>query len=285
MMSVSPASSRTLSACSSPAPNEVCITGHNPSVRTAANSAAYLIPFLIPAPAATILDVGCGSASITCDFASLCPDGHVTGVDSSPDVIKTAREAAEKRNLSNTTFLIADITQGLGFPDNCFDVIHAHQVLQHLTDPTAALREMRRVVKRGGLVAAGDSDWGGMSWYPPIRELEEWMALHISVVRDSGCKANLAMVVQSLAQVAGFERWEITKTRSAWEWRTKEEREWWAATMVNRILEGVFATIASQADLGRITAAWREWASHDDAWFIVPHVEILCRKRYDVPSE
>jgi len=279
-MSISSASSRTLSACPSPAPNEVCITGHNPSARTAANSAAYLLPFLTPAPASTILDVGCGSASITCDLALLCPDGHVTGIDSSPDVIKTARETAEKRNLSNTTFLIADITQGLGFPDNCFDVIHAHQILQHLTDPAAALREMRRVVKLGGLVATKDSDWSEISWYPPIGELEEWKTLHIGIAKDSGYRENMTR----LAQAAGFEQWEIIKTRSTWEWRTKEEREWWAATMRDGMLEDTFAekakARATQADLERITAAWQEWAGHDDAWFILPHVEILCRKRY-----
>ena len=51
-------------------------------------------------------------------------------------------------------FTVGDVYQ-LDFPDDSFDVVHAHQLLQHLTDPVAALREMRRVCRPGGLVAAG----------------------------------------------------------------------------------------------------------------------------------
>ena len=47
----------------------------------------------------------------------------------------------------------------LGYPDGTFDVVHAHQVLQHLSDPVAALAEMRRVCRPGGLVAARDGDY------------------------------------------------------------------------------------------------------------------------------
>ena len=43
---------------------------------------------------------------------------------------------------------------GLPFGDDTFDVVHAHQVLQHVGDPVAALVEMRRVCRPGGIVAA-----------------------------------------------------------------------------------------------------------------------------------
>ena len=54
----------------------------------------------------------------------------------------------------------------LDYPDASFDVVHAHQVLQHLTDPVTALREMRRVCRPGGVVAARDADYAAMTWYP-----------------------------------------------------------------------------------------------------------------------
>lgn len=46
----------------------------------------------------------------------------------------------------------------LPFEDDTFDIAHAHQTLHHVADPVSVLRELRRVVKAGGLVAARDVD-------------------------------------------------------------------------------------------------------------------------------
>ena len=62
-------------------------------------------------------------------------------------------------------FETGDVYQ-LAFSDDAFDVVHAHQVLQHLSDPVAALAEMRRVCRPGGVVAARDGDYGGFFWFP-----------------------------------------------------------------------------------------------------------------------
>ncbi len=57
----------------------------------------------------------------------------------------------------------------LPYKDREFDVVHAHQVLQHVADPVLALREMGRVA---GLVAARDSDYGAFTWFPALPELD-----------------------------------------------------------------------------------------------------------------
>src|SRR6476469_5252573 len=86
------------------------------------------------------------------------PGGDVTGIDAAADVLGTARQEAEGRGLANVSFGTGDVYH-LDFADGTFDVVHAHQVLQHLTDPVAALREMRRVCRAGGIVAARDGDY------------------------------------------------------------------------------------------------------------------------------
>ena len=73
----------------------------------------------------------------------------------------------------------------LAFPDASFDVVHAHQVLQHLTDPVAALREMRRVCRPDGVVAARDSDYAAFTWFPDDPRLTRWLELYHEVARSN----------------------------------------------------------------------------------------------------
>ncbi len=143
--------------------------GHHDSVlrshrwRTAENSAAYLLARLQPGD--RVLDVGCGPGTITAGLAARVPDGEVVAIDMAGDVLDAARQAADAAGQGNVRFEPGDVYR-LGYADGTFDVVHAHQVLQHLADPAAALREMRRVARPGGLVAARDGDYGGMLWYP-----------------------------------------------------------------------------------------------------------------------
>ena len=169
------------------------VHGHDASVlrshgsRTVANSAQYLVPHLTAG--LRILDVGCGPGSLTADLAAHCPQGSVTGIDASAEVIAVA--AAAHGDVAE--FLTGDIV-ALDFPDDHFDVVHAHQVLQHLRDPVAALTEIRRVTKPGGIVAARDADYAGMTWAPDEPRLDRWMALYQEITRRNGVEANAGLV-------------------------------------------------------------------------------------------
>ncbi len=122
--------------------NERYTHGHHPTVvaahasRTAANSAAYLVPHL--RPGATLLDVGCGPGSITLDLADLVAPATVVGIDNVPAVLAEATAAAERRGTTNVTF-VEGSAYALPQGEGTVDVVHAHQVLQHLADHAAAL--------------------------------------------------------------------------------------------------------------------------------------------------
>src|SRR5262245_1049277 len=111
--------------------------GHHESVlrshtwRTAENSAGYLLSAL--RPGLELLDVGCGPGTITADLAQLVAPGRVIGLDRAPDVLAKASAYAGERGVS-IEFQVGDV-YALPFSDHSFDVVHAHQLVQHLSDP------------------------------------------------------------------------------------------------------------------------------------------------------
>ncbi|MDI3407040.1 class I SAM-dependent methyltransferase [Streptomyces cavernicola] len=258
--------------------------GHHASVlrshtwRTAANSAAYLLGEL--KPHMKILDVGCGPGTITADLAALVPDGRVTGVDAAPDILDRARATAAERGLDNVEFAVADV-HALDFPDDTFCVAHAHQVLQHVGDPVQALRELRRVVKPGGIVAVRDSDYAAMTWFPSTPGLDDWRELYERVARANGGEPDAGRRLKSWALAAGLTN--VTASSSTWTFSTEEERAWWSGLWAERTTDSAYARRATErghadeAALAAIAQAWREWGAREDGWFSVLHGEVLCR--------
>jgi ubiquinone/menaquinone biosynthesis C-methylase UbiE len=258
--------------------------GHHESVlrshrwRTVENSAAYLLPLL--SPGTHVLDVGCGPGTITVGLATCVGQGRVVGIDAAEEVVGAAREEAVRHGQPNVSFEVGDIYH-LAFDDGAFDVVHAHQVLQHLADPVAALSEMRRVCRDGGIVAARDSDYGGMFWFPEDPEMDEWRALYQRVARALDGEPDTGRRMLSWAQLAGFT--EIEVSASSWCFAAPEERTWWGGLWADRLTQSSFADqavgrgLARREDLDRLADAWRRWASSDVGWFLVPHGEVICR--------
>lgn len=263
---------------------DVYTHGHHESVlrahtsRTAENSAAYLIPHLTHG--LSVLDVGSGPGTITADFARLVAPGAVLGLDRAPEVVAAATELARDRHLSNLSFDTGDV-YNLDFPDDSFDVVHAHQVLQHLTNPVAALKEMRRVAKPGGIVAVRDADYRGMFWYPQLPELDEWMELYQQVARHNQAEPDAGRRLLHWAQAAGFT--DVTPSAANWLYATEEQRDWLSGVWADRVTGSAFAEqavgygFADAPTLARISAGWRAWGASDDGWFTMPHGEIIAR--------
>jgi SAM-dependent methyltransferase len=260
--------------------------GHHESVlrshswRTAANSAAYLLDSL--RTNMKILDVGCGPGTITADLAALVPNGHIIGLERAPEVLEQARTTAAMRGLKNIDFVVGDV-MALNYPDAFFDVVHAHQVLQHVRDPVQALREMRRVTKPEGIVAARDSDFAAMAWFPESKGMSDWMDLYQRVARSNGGEPNAGRRLHAWAHQAGFDPSRITVTAGTWCFRSEEDVAWWSGLWADRTLASTFARSAlegghaTMAELEHVSQAWRDWGSGDDACFVVLHGEILCR--------
>ncbi|HEY0697537.1 MAG TPA: methyltransferase domain-containing protein [Micromonospora sp.] len=258
--------------------------GHHESVlrshrwRTAENSAAYLLPHL--SAGSTLLDVGCGPGTLTVDLAGRLTPGQVTAVEPTEGALALARAEATRQGTGNLDFSVADVHE-LPFADGSFDVVHAHQVLQHLPDPVGALREMRRVCRPGGVLAARDSDYAAFTGVPAVPALDEWLTLYQWAARTNGGEPDAGRRLLSWARAAGFT--DVTATASVWCFATPTDRQWWGGMWADRILRSDLARQllasgrATRADLERISAGWRQWAAADDGWFAIPHGEIICR--------
>lgn len=262
---------------------DVYTHGHHESVlrahtrRDVANSAAYLAPLL--RPGMSLLDIGCGPGTLTVDLARHVAPGRVLGIDAVADVLGGARDHAADAGVA-VEFRAGDVYH-LDIPDDTFDVVHAHQVLQHLTDPVAALREMRRVAKPGGIIAVRDADYGAFTWYPASSGLDDWLHLYRDLTIANRAECNAGRHLVSWFERAGFT--DVTPGASAWCFATPEDREWWASVWSQRVLHSEFARqareygLADDVTLEQLHEAWLEWGAASDAWFGVLHGEIIAR--------
>lgn len=258
------------------------IHGHAESVlrshrtRTAANSAAYLLAHLRPGQ--SLLDIGSGPGSITADLARLVAPGRVVALETSAEIAALTRAGVAAAGGPDVECLIGDV-HALDLPDDSFDVVHAHQVLQYVADPVQALREMVRVCRPGGVVAVRDGDYEAFTWFPASPGLDRWLALYRAVARAAGGEPDAGRRLLSWAHAAGCRN--VTATASTWCYADAESRAVWGLDWADRILTSTMAEravasgLATPSDLAEIADAWRDWAGQDDGWFSILHGELL----------
>lgn len=259
--------------------------GHQESVlrshkwRTAENSAGYLLPRLTAGQ--SLLDVGCGPGTITLDLARLVAPGQVTGVDRSAEVIAEASALGAREGVTTARFAVAD-GYALDFPDDSFDVVHAHQVLQHLTDPVAALVEMRRVLRADGMLAVRDADYPAFAWFPADPLLDRWLEVYLAVTAHNGANADAGRRLLTWVLAAGFRSPVVTT--GTWTFASVEDRQWWGDLWADRMQLSSLADQAveygcsDRAEMAAISEAWRTWSRQPDGFFAVLHGEVLAQR-------
>jgi SAM-dependent methyltransferase len=246
--------------------------GHHDSVlrshrwRTAENSCGYLLPHL--EPGMTLLDVGCGPATITADLARR--GIHVVGIDPSASVIEQARVEFPELDLR-----VGDVFTHEGR----YDVVHAHQVVQHLDNPVGALRRMGEL---GSLVAVRDSDYTAFQWEPPVPALDDWRARYLAVCRRNGAHPDAGRHLLRWAHEAGLS--EVAYSTSTWTYSTPDEVAWWGDLWADRARQSDFAGqaveygIATEVELDALAAGWHTWAAASPlAHLTLVHGELLAR--------
>ena len=160
--------------------NEKYLHGYSPehraflASRTAAREAGFFLPFL--KPGMRLLDCGCGMGALTTSLAEWLAPGEVIGFDREQTQVDAAKAWAAERGVSNVHFQLGNIYE-IPFPDASFDAVFAFTVLEHTSEPLRAIREMRRVLKSGGVAGVCDPDYASQLLAPSSAGMDELVKL------------------------------------------------------------------------------------------------------------
>jgi ubiquinone/menaquinone biosynthesis C-methylase UbiE len=219
-----------------------------------------------------VLDCGCGAGSITVGLAGHVRTGSVVGIDVSSVEFEDARAYAKRNVLTNLTFCAADLLH-LPFSDESFSAAFCHSALEMLQDPIAALAEIRRVLRPGGLIGVACVEYEGVVIAGPnenllrrfytIRE-ELWQ-------REGPSNPRLGKRLRSLLHRAGYER--VSAHLAYFSYGTDERIAKFGADRAQECGNDWYAEAASRhhlltpADLAEMAGAWETWATSADAFF------------------
>lgn len=218
------------------AAHNVYLPGYNPQQirhherRNIYNSAKYVLPTIDAMKEQNsklkLLDVGTGSGTIAVSFAEYIPEGHVVATDVSDEILARARTLAEGSSAENISFQQANAYE-LPFADNSFDITHTNQMLLHIGSPIAALREMYRVTRPGGIVAVGDADIQTWCVWPELPGNVRFLEVLCKTHEANGGSTKGGRQLVAWALKAGVPRHKIKATFGSESVVDVEDREAW----------------------------------------------------------
>jgi ubiquinone/menaquinone biosynthesis C-methylase UbiE len=237
--------------------------------------AAFLAPYL--RAGMRLLDCGCGPGSITVDLAQAVTPGEAIGIDLRDDALEQGRALARERRMANVTFQTASVYQ-LPYPDGAFDAAFACAVLQHLDAPLTALKEMRRVLKPGGVIGIVDGSSPITFRYPTNALLDKWDRLRALEREHNAGRPSDALHLRALLREAGF-----TQTQASGEMATEAGPPAGSLEATRRVaqhhlirLHGVLGELAiaqgwtTEHELEQIAAALIAWGEAPEALYARP---------------
>ncbi|GMN06576.1 hypothetical protein MTsPCn5_19650 [Croceitalea sp. MTPC5] len=150
-----------------------------------------------------VLEAGCGVGSQTKIIAAMNSGTSFVSVDFSSSSIEKAKIAIKKENIGNVRFHCADIFE-LPFEDGYFDHIFVCFVLEHLTRPTDALKELKRVLRTNGTITIIEGDHGSTYFYPDSKNARKAVQAQVILQEKKGGNANIGRELYPILDNAGF---------------------------------------------------------------------------------
>jgi SAM-dependent methyltransferase len=154
-------------------------------------------------PGMRVADFGCGVGAVTRMLAEMVgPSGDVTGIDVNAPQLDEADKICAAAAFTNVSFSHADACN-TRLPAESFDLVYCRFLLLHLPDPNSCLREMRRVLKPGGLIVVEDGDLATATSVP-AGALDACADLFTRLGAIRGLNYSLAENLFHMVKVSGF---------------------------------------------------------------------------------
>lgn len=241
--------------------------------RHAQRDAAFLLSSL--RKGMSLLDCGCGPGTISIGLAEAVAPGSVIGIDIDKGQIELARSAAQQRGLTNLRFEVASVYD-LPFPSDAFEAVFSHALFEHLTDPAGALKEIRRVLRPGGVVGIASPDWGGNMSVPPDPVVDEAIELYKLLQAKNGGNPYIGRELRRLLQEGGFSVVRLTATYDCY-----EDVGLFAELIAERIQSArtsdplAEGSSSDSTRIERLGNAFRQWAKQPSVLYAQSFVEAV----------
>lgn len=228
--------------------------------RNAETHASHLLKHLNPGH--RVLDFGCGPGTISVGIARAVEPGEMHGIDMEASQVSLARSAAEAGGHANATFHVGDVTD-LPFEDDYFDAAHCHAVLMHVPDTQAALAEVKRVLKPGGVISSREVIAGSCFLEPGSESIDGAWRTFEALLSANGGHPQMGKELKGALIGAGFI--DVLGTASFDFFSTAEDVAFFRA-----FIEGWFFSeevIAAATTHGLVThQQFDEWRSEVEDW-------------------
>jgi SAM-dependent methyltransferase len=154
-----------------------------------------------------VADFGCGIGTVTAQLAELVgPEGEVVGLDMSADQLAQAKKRFDSES-ENVRFVEAS-AMNTRLPSATFDAVYCRFLLMHLVEPTAALAEMRRLLKPNGIIICEDGDLTSAGT-EPTSALNTFAELFGKLGPVRGVDYTLGKRLYHLVTAAGFKSADV----------------------------------------------------------------------------
>jgi SAM-dependent methyltransferase len=241
------------------------------SRRSAETHAEFMIAQL--KPGMRLLDVGCGTGSITVGFAGYVNPGDVVGIDTGEAEIKAAVENAENLALSNVKFQVGGLTN-LPFVENEFDAVFAGSAIEFIPDAAAAIDQIARVLRPGGVVGLSGGTPSRHIAIPDEPFIKRYRAIHRAVRVSRGEHPEMGIEQIALLRNAGFVELDITgtfETRPA----NADHADVFAGDQFVKEAEGIGAS--TRDEIEKLASEIRAYAEIPNALGLVPSIRVVAK--------